>query len=69
MIMQKKKYKGKHNMNYQNKISPSLSVITINMNGKNSNTKNRKFPGGLVVTIVGFHCHGLSSVLVGKLRS
>ena len=56
-------------MNYQNKISPSLSVITINMNGKNSNTKNRKFPGGLVVKIVGFHCHGLSSVLVGKLRS
>ena len=46
--MQKKKYKGKHNMNYQNKISPSLSVITINMNGKNSNIKNRKFPGGPV---------------------
>ena len=49
-------------MNYQNKISPSLSVITINMNGKNSY-------GGLVVKILGFHCHGLSSVLVGEPRS
>ena len=27
------------------------------------------FPGGLVVRILGFHCHGLGSVPVGKLKS
>ena len=49
-------------MNYQDKISSSLSVITINVNGQNSNIKNREFPGGLVLRILGFHCHGLGSI-------
>ena len=49
-------------MNSQDKISSSLSVITINVNGQNSNIKNREFPGGLVLRILGFHCHGPVSV-------
>ena len=27
------------------------------------------FPGGLVVRILGFHCHGPGSIPVGKLKS
>ena len=29
----------------------------------------KEFPGGLVVRILGFHCHGLGSSLEGELRS
>lgn len=30
---------------------------------------NKEFPGGLVVRILGFHCHGQGSVPGGKQRS
>ena len=51
------------------KISSHSSLNAHKQKKKKKSTNSREHPGGPVVRILGFHCQGLSSILIKELRS